>query len=350
MTVPAHRLLCALCCGALLLGAAEAKRQKTAAPSAAAAYVYAGRAEVREFAAAVAARRAIDADWVEARLALARRQETAQRLMMPPPPGSAKNWAAYRDRFIEPRRIAAGVAFWQDNAAWLQRAEQRYGVPAQIIVGIVGVETFYGRVTGSFRVLDVLATLAFDFPSGRSDRSPFFREQLEEFLVLCWREELEPASIKGSYAGAIGWPQFMPGSINRFAVDFDDDGAVDLQSDGADVVGSVANYLAEHGWQRGMPAYYAVSAPLPSAQRATLLLPDILPSFSAAQMLEQGAALDEAGRAHSGPLALVELQNGAAAPSYVAGTQNFYALTRYNASSYYAMAVIGLGEAVKRAR
>jgi membrane-bound lytic murein transglycosylase B len=338
-----------LCCGVALFGCAEAKRVKVAAPPAAA-HSYAGRADVREFAAEVSARRQIDADWIEARLALARRQETAQRLMMPAPPGTAKNWAAYRERFIEPRRIAAGADFWQDNAEWLHLAEQRYGVPAAIIVGIVGVETFYGRVTGNFRVLDVLATLAFDFPSGRSDRSPFFRAELEEFLVLCRREGLEPTTVKGSYAGAIGWPQFMPGSINRFAVDFDGDGRIDLQSGGADVIGSVANYLAENGWQRGMLPIYTVGAPVSSRERATLLLPDILPSFSAARMLELGASLDDAGRAHSGQMALVELQNGDAAPSYVAGTQNFYALTRNTASSYYAMAVSGLGEAVKRQR
>jgi membrane-bound lytic murein transglycosylase B len=311
---------------------------------------YAARPDVRAFAADVAERRQLPADWVLAQLAQARRQSGAQRLMMPPPAGTAKNWAAYRERFVEPQRITAGARFWQEHADWLQRAEDRYGVPAEIIVGIVGVETFYGRVTGNFRVLDVLATLAFDFPKGRRDRSPFFRAELEEFLVLSRREGLDPTLAKGSFAGAMGLPQFMPGSVNRFAVDFDADGRIDLNGAPADVVGSVANFLAEHGWQRGMAPTFAVAPPVDTSARATLLQPDILPSFTAEQMLALGAELDDAGRAHEGPLALVELQNGNAAPSFVAGTRNFYALTRYNQSSYYAMAVISLGEAVRRQR
>lgn len=309
---------------------------------------YAARQDVRDFAAQVAERQLLPVEWVQAQLAQARRQPAAQRLMMPPPPGTAKNWAAYRDRFVEPQRIAAGTRFWQDNAEWLQRAEQRWGVPAQVVVGIVGVETFYGRMTGNFRVLDVLATLAFDFPSGRSDRSAFFRDELEAFLLMSHREGLDPTLPKGSFAGAMGLPQFMPSSINRYAVDFDGDGRVDLANSAADVIGSVANYLAAFGWQRGMPAIYEVAVPVDTSARATLLAPDILPSFSAGQMLALGADLDARARIHDGALALVELQNGTAAPSYVAGTQNFYVVTRYNQSSYYAMAVITLGEAVRQ--
>jgi membrane-bound lytic murein transglycosylase B len=365
MSFMAWRFLLAMCIALLCIAPAQAGQGKgkgktigtvaAAAPGTAngegkSQADYALRQDVRDFAAEVAERRQWPAEWVLAQLAQARLQPTAQRLMMPAPAGSAKNWAAYRDRFVEPQRVMAGVRFWQDNAEALQRAEERYGVPAQIVIGIIGVETFYGRVTGNFRVLDVLATLAFDFPSGRSDRSPFFREQLEEFLLMCRREGLDPAQVKGSFAGAIGLPQFMPGSLNRFAVDFDGDGRIDLQNNAADVIGSVAHYLAEHGWQRGMAPYYEVGVPVDSRQRATLLQPDILPSFSAEQMLALGASLDDAGRAHSGLMALVELQNGAAAPSYVAGTQNFYAVTRYNWSSYYAMAVITLGQAVKRER
>jgi membrane-bound lytic murein transglycosylase B len=223
-------------------------------------------------------------------------------------------------------------------------------VPPEIVVGIVGVETFYGRITGSFRVIDALATLAFDFPAGRKDRSGFFRAELEEFLVLCDREGVDPQQVRGSYAGAIGLPQFMPGSINRHAVDLDGDGHVDLLGSAADSVGSVARFLADHGWQRGLATHFGVAVPADAADRAALLAPDIVPSFSAAQFAERGARLDDAGRAHEGLLALVELQNGELAPSYVAGTSNFYALTRYNWSSYYAMAVIALGEAVKRGR
>ena len=352
MSSIACRLLLALSLAALLPQHALARKPKARDTVVAdnTASSYAARPEVRDFAAQLAERRDLPAEWVLAQLAQARLQPSAQRLMMPPPAGTAKNWAAYRDRFVEPQRIMAGARFWQDNADWLQRAEARYGVPAEIIVGIVGVETYYGRITGNFRVLDVLATLAFDFPSGRSDRSAFFRSELEEFLVWSRREGLDPAVPKGSFAGAMGLPQFMPGSINRFAVDFDEDGHIDLNGSAADVVGSVAHYLAAHGWQRGMATTYGVAPPVDTAARATLLQPDILPSFSAEQMEALGAVLDAAGRAHIGPLALVELQNGNAAPSFVAGTQNFYAVTRYNWSSYYAMAVISLGEAVKRQR
>jgi membrane-bound lytic murein transglycosylase B len=345
-SIARRRLLLAL----PALAALPAQAGTRTPPREAAPAPYAARQDVRDFAAEVAERRQLPADWVQAQLAQARRQAAAQRLIMPPPPGTPKNWAAYRDRFVEPQRIGAGARFWADHADWLRRAEARYGVPAEIIVGIVGVETFYGRVTGNFRVLDVLATLAFDFPTGRSDRSPFFRAELEEFLVLSRREGLDPAEPKGSFAGAMGLPQFMPGSINRFAVDFDGDGRIDLGASAADAVGSVANFLAEHGWKRGMAAIYSVSPPAEGASRATLLQPDILPSFSAEQMLALGAELDDAGRAHEGLLALVELENGGAAPSFVAGTANFFALTRYNRSSYYAMAVITLGEAVKKQR
>jgi membrane-bound lytic murein transglycosylase B len=269
---------------------------------------------------------------------------------MPPPAGTAKNWAAYRARFIEPQRIQAGLAFWRGNQKWLQAAEDRWGVPPEIVVAIVGVETFYGRVTGSFRTLDALATLSFDFPPGRSDRSAYFRSELEEFFVLCAREGQDPQSVKGSFAGALGLPQFMPGSLNRYAVDGDGDGHIDLLNSSADVVGSVAHFLASFGWERGLATHFAVSAPADAADRAALLAPDILPSFSAAQFAERGALLDEAGRAHGGPLALVELQNGDRPASFVAGTQNFYTVTRYNHSSYYAMAVIDLARALARQR
>jgi membrane-bound lytic murein transglycosylase B len=156
--------------------------------------------------------------------------------------------------------------------------------------------------------------------------------------------------VVGSYAGAVGLPQFMPGSINRYAVDFDEDGRIDLTrtDSAADVIGSVAHYLAAAGWQRGLPTHYSVAAPVAVVDRAIMLVPDIVPSFTAAQFIERGAELPAEALAHDGLLALVELQNGDAAPSYVAGTSNFYAVTRYNWSSYYAMAVIELGAAVGR--
>jgi membrane-bound lytic murein transglycosylase B len=311
---------------------------------------YGASAEVLAFATEVAERRQLPREWIVLQLAQARRVEAVRQLVMPPPAGTAKNWAAYRARFVEPQRIQAGLVFWRDNDRWLTQAEARWGVPPEIVVAIVGVETFYGRVTGNFRTLDALATLAFDFPPGRKDRSAYFRSELEEFFVLCAREASNPQSVKGSFAGALGLPQFMPGSLNRYAVDLDGDGHIDLLNSGADVVGSVAHFLATFGWQRGLATHFAVSVPVDSVDRAALLAPDILPSFTAAQFTERGAVLDEAGRAHSGPLALVELQNGDRAPSYVASTQNFYTVTRYNWSSYYAMAVIDLAQALAQQR
>ena len=327
--------------------AGPATAQPAAAPGPAA---FGARDDIVAFASDVAGRRGLDTVWVLGQVAQARSLPTVQRLVMPPPAGTAKDWAAYRARFVEPRRIAAGLAFWDAHAADLARAEARWGVPAAVVVGVVGVETFYGRITGGFRVVDALATLAFDFPAGRSDRSAFFRGELEEFLVWAAREGADPQATRGSYAGAIGLPQFMPGSINRFAVDFDGDGHVDLAASAADAIGSVAHYLAMHGWQPGMAATYAVAPPVDTAARARLLAPDIVPSFTPDEFAAAGAELDAAGRRHGGRLALVELQNGAAAPSHVAGTQNFYAITRYNQSSYYAMAVLALGDAVAAAR
>jgi membrane-bound lytic murein transglycosylase B len=326
-----------------------APAQPTPTKAAAAEAGYDSRPEVRAFADEVAARRGWDAAWVRQQLREARLKPLSQKLMMPGPPGQAKNWNAYRDRFVEPQRIAAGAAFWKSNADALARAEQRFGVPAEVIVGIVGVETYYGRVLGNFRALDALATLAFDFPGGRSDRSPYFREELEELLVLSRKEDVSPASLTGSFAGAIGLGQFMPGSINRFAIDFDADGHIDLTASAADAIGSIANFLVEHGWQRGMPSTYEVTPPDDRIQRAKLLAPDIVPSFDAAAFTAAGAGLSPEGRAHTGLLALVSVDNGGDPPSFIAGTANFFALTRYNRSSYYARAVLALGEAVKAA-
>jgi len=308
---------------------------------------YGPRDDVMRFADEVAARHpALDVAWVRTQLQRARRIERIQQLIMPPPAGTAKNWAAYRARFVDRDRTAAGVAFWRSHARWLAMAEQRWGVPAQVIVGVIGVETYYGRHTGGFRVIDALATLSFDFPTGRRDRTPFFRSELEQFLLWCARERCDTTQVQGSFAGAMGLPQFMPGSLNRWAVDFDGDGHVNLATSAADAIGSVAHYLNHFGWQRGMPTHFEVAPPQDTAQRAVLLGPDILPVFSAQEFADRGALLPVEGREHDGPLALVELHNGDAAPTYVAGTRNFWAVTRYNWSSYYAMAVIDLGAAV----
>ena len=226
-----------------------ASRSKPAQRQAETPTPYAQREEVQRFADAVAARNpSLDAAWVREQLAQARYVPAAVQLIMPPPAGTAKNWAAYRARFVERERIAAGAAFWRANQDWLARAQERWGVPPEIVIGIVGVETFYGRVMGNFRTLDALATLSFDFPKGRSDRAPFFREQLEALLLWCKREGRDPQGVIGSFAGAVGLPQFMPDSINRYAVDFDEDGHIDLirTDNAADVIGSVAQIGRAH--------------------------------------------------------------------------------------------------------
>lgn len=335
---------------AFSISATAQKPPKKPAP----AYHYAQRAQAMQFADDLAERRGLDREWVRQAIGQARLLPQVPRLVLPPPKGTPKNWAAYRARFVEPIRIRAGVRFWQAHAEALARAEREYGVPADLIVGIIGVETLYGQQMGSLRVIDSLATLAFDFPAAHpraAERQAFFARELEQFLTLMDRTGIDPHAPRGSYAGAMGLGQFMPSSWARYAVDFDGDGRIDLWNSPVDAIGSVAHYFVGHGWKTGMPTHYAVAFDTDPArvQLDTLLAPDILPSFSAARMAALGAVLDAEGSQHAGPLALVELQNGAAPPSYVAGTENFYAVTRYNWSSYYALAVIELGRAVAAA-
>jgi membrane-bound lytic murein transglycosylase B len=337
--------------------AKAAKAAKPARPARAAASprqgpAYAGREDAMRFADDVAERRNLDRDWTRRTIGQARLLPGVPRLMLPPPSGTPKNWTVYRSRFIDPLRIAAGVRFWQDHRATLERAEREYGVPAEIIVGIVGVETIYGRQMGSYRVIDALATLAFDFPDAHpraAARREFFQGELEQFLSLMSRTGDDPMAPLGSYAGANGMPQFMPSSIVKYAVDFDGDGRIDLSGSPADVIGSVASYFKAFDWKPGMPTHYSVKLEGTPADLDALLAPDILPTFSAASFAARGAALPPEGRAHAGPLALVELQNGQAEPLFLAGTENFYAITRYNWSSYYALAVIELGREVRAA-
>jgi membrane-bound lytic murein transglycosylase B len=343
------RLLAAtLLISAACMAGAEAKspRQRAQLDGEPDLVTYGQREDVMRFATELAERRNLDAAWVRAVLAEARYVPSVAKFIMPPSTGTAKNWAAYRARFVEPLRIRSGLAFWRENEKWLQRAEEVYGVPPEVVVGVIGVETLYGRHMGNFRVLDALATLSFDFPAGRKDRSAFFRDELEQLFVLAQRENADPRQFKGSYAGAMGMGQFMPSSWNKYAIDFDGDGHIDLHASTADVIGSIAHYFAEFGWQRGVPTRFDVAVPTDHAHRAALLEPDITPTFTAQQFAEKGAGLPAAGREFTGLLALVELHNGDGPPSYVAGTANFYAITRYNWSSYYAMAVIDLGEAV----
>jgi membrane-bound lytic murein transglycosylase B len=322
------------------------------APAARQGTPYAGHEEAMRFAQDVAERRGLDPEWTRAALAQAMRLPVVSRLMQPAPPGTPKNWAAYRSRFIDPVRIQAGVRFWQEHRAALERAEAEYGVPAEIIVGIIGVETVYGQQMGTFRVLDALATLTFDFPSSHpraAERTAYFRGELEQFLALQHRAGVDPARPLGSYAGAMGMPQFMPTSWARWAVDFDADGRIDLWRSATDAIGSVANYFRGYGWRPGMPTHYPVRFDPQRLDMEALLAPDILPTFSVASFTAKGAVLEGRALEHAGPLTLVELQNGSAPPSYVAGTENFYVITRYNWSSYYALSVIELGREVRAA-
>ncbi len=315
---------------------------------------YANNPDAEAFVREVAARRHIDEAWLRASVNQARFNAAVQRLMTPRTgPAGIKNWRAYRSRFVEPIRIRAGLRFWNENEATLARAEQTYGVPAEIIVGIIGVETIYGQQMGNFSVVDALATLAFDYPSNHprlAERTKYFRGELEQFLTTAYLNNANPFDTQGSYAGAMGLPQFMPTSWANYAVDFDGDGKINLFTSKADAIGSVANYFVGHGWQRGMPAYYDMQLNSTPAQLATLLEPDIKPSFSAAEMAGNGVQIAAPGNNHNGPLALIELKNGDANTQYVAGTQNFYTITRYNWSSFYAMSVIELGQAIKQAR
>jgi membrane-bound lytic murein transglycosylase B len=328
----------------------KANAAKAALPAAAGLF-FSESSAAMDWSSQAAERLQLDPQWVRKHLGQARRLPSVERLVLPPSSPAAKNWAAYRARFIEPQRIQAGLRFWQTHRSALERAEREFGVPASVVVAIIGVETFYGQYTGNFRVIDALATLAFHFPAAHpraAARESFFKGELEQFLLLTSRSGADPMSIRGSFAGAMGLPQFMPSSWARHAVDFDGNGRIDLFGSPQDAIGSVANYFKAFDWRPGMPTHYPVTLTPGQTDMDSLMAPDILPTFSVANFVSKGASLSGAALQHTGPLALIELRNGTDAPSYVAGTENFYAITRYNWSSYYAMAVIDLAEAVSR--
>lgn len=276
--------------------------------------------------------------------------DSVVKLINPPPVGKAKNWAAYRARFIEPRRLNAGVAFWNQHVQELDRAQQEFGVPAEIIIGILGVETLYGQTTGKFRTVDALTTLAFAYPDtpNRAPRMQYFRNELKQALLYARESGIDALSLNGSFAGAIGWPQFMPGSIRKFAVDFDGDGKIDLRNSPADAIGSVASFLSQHGWQTQQPLVYPVKVTQDAAW-PSLIGQGLEAKFSREQLQQSGVIVPDDLPATTN-YGLVDLENGDSPTVYLVGTNNFFAITQYNRSYYYAMAVIELGRAVNLQR
>lgn len=260
---------------------------------------------------------------------------------------SPPKWYEYAPQFLSRERIDGGLEFWRANAATLTRAQREFGVPAEVIVAIIGVETFYGRNTGGYRVFDALTTLAFDYPR----RSDFFRNELKQFLLLARDQHISPLLPRGSYAGASGLPQFMPGSVRAYAVDYDGDGRIDLSDEPADAIGSVGNYLARHDWQPGAPVLTAARVD-PSASEAVLRKLD--GGVSERRPLDAWAR-DGVGAdalpADPGadPVGLLMLEE-AEAPSYWLVFGNWYVLTRYNRSRLYATAVWQLAQALVAAR
>lgn len=270
--------------------------------------------------------------------AQARPNNKVLQLIKPPTSPTQRSWERYRPRFLNDRRIDGGVRFWQENRLKLAQARATYGVPEEIIVAIIGVETEYGRNTGGFRVLEALSTLAFHYPP----RAEFFRTELEQFLLLARENKMEPLSIKGSFAGAIGIPQFMPGSQRRYAVDFDGDQRVDLGQSVDDAIGSVGRFLEQHGWQAGQAI--AVQAKGEAEPERALLEAGIRPSFTVAEFADRGIKADAAPQMSA---ALIDLVSPGKETEYWLGFDNFYVITRYNRSSFYAMSVFQLAEEIR---
>jgi len=303
--------------------------------------------ELREFARALSDQRDLDQQDVLALLRGARYSPAVARLVRPSPVKSVRSWSAYRGRYVEPRRIRAGRGFLRDYRSVLDEASRRYGMPSEIIVAIIGVETVYGQNTGNFRVVDALATLGFDYPDpSRPDRARMFRDQLADFVELALGGRLDPG-VRGSYAGAIGLPQFMPGSIKRYAVDGDGDGRIDLMYSVPDAVMSVGNFLREHGWQPGLPVFAPARLP---ADPSALVDGGLSPHLTWNDLLAAGATAAAPGPAwQRAPLGVIDLvDQPAGTVEYRTATPNFFALTQYNRSYFYASAVADLAAAIAR--
>ena len=247
-------------------------------------------------------------------------------------------WAAYRKIFITNDRISRGLKFMKTYRDTLSKAEKRFGVPAEIVAAIIGVETRYGRNKGSYRVLDALSTLAFDYPP----RAKFFKKELEEMLLLAREQGFDVPALKGSYAGAMGYGQFIPSSYRHYAIDFDNDDVADILDNPVDAIGSVANYFVAHKWQAGEPV--AFQSKVAGEGFQTLLEKSLKPSRSLKEMREQGVEIAE-GYDMSQLAKLLEL-NADSGKEYWVALHNFYVITRYNHSHMYAMAVFQLASAL----
>jgi membrane-bound lytic murein transglycosylase B len=311
--------------------------------AAAAAPRYAGREDVRQFIAEMADKHGFVRKELRALFARAHFQPAIIKAITPPIEPRARSWQAYRALFLTPERIQAGVEFRERQHAALARAAEIYGVPEEIIVAIIGVETVYGRNTGNYRVIDALSTLAFDYPP----RAEYFRGELEHYLLYARDAGIDTLALTGSYAGAIGIPQFMPGSYRRYAVDFDGDGREDLSGSFADAIGSVANFLQAHGWERGEPVAYA--AQVHGGNYRKLVDAGIKPVYRCGDLAEFGVSASGGAEADA-PCALIELETPGEPSEYLVGRANFYVLTRYNRSSLYAAAVLALAQAVESAK
>ncbi len=259
--------------------------------------------------------------------------------LMRKPAEKRLTWDRYRKIFLTRSRIEGGSAFWSKYADILARAEKEFGVDAQLIVAIIGVETRYGGNTGSHRVIDALSTLAFDYPP----RSKFFRGELEQFLILSREEDINLLEAKGSYAGAMGYGQFIPSSYRSFAVDFDKDGKRDLWGSPDDIIGSVANYMKRHHWSLGDTV--AVPVTIAPGKASSLPKPELKPSHTVAELKTAGMQTSQP-LADDAPATVIklEIENGY---EYWMGLGNFYTITRYNHSPLYAMAVYQLSEEIR---
>jgi membrane-bound lytic murein transglycosylase B len=298
----------------------------------------ASREDVRSFRQEMRRKHGFDAAWLDQVLADAQSQPRILELISRPAE-QVLPWYRYRSHFLTPERIAAGVEFWIEHHDRIAAAERETGVAAHVIVGILGCETYFGRITGRFRVLDALATLAFDYPP----RSAYFRGELEQFLLLAREERVDVAAVQGSYAGAMGSAQFMPRSYRAFAVDGDGDDRRDLWGSWDDVIASVANYLAEHGWRRGEPVAEpaALWFPRPDAPASGKLAPD-----TTVKALRDAGLRFETTLGDADPALLLRV-DGETGPELRVGFRNFGVITTYNRSILYALAVHDLGSRIE---